>query len=175
VHPLPQFQVTLGAFNGNGGNQSGNNDRRLLFVARSTAHSSFSDSVDLYVGLSFAYRDKDGMTLKKICGTLVPFWGKDARWGGEGRLSSSVWSVQAEYIEAHLEAEKTLGYYVLGSVFIDETNEMTGLVEQFRDIDPNTSDAAWYSAGWNHYFSGSEEPKLATARTGDSVQDSSEN
>jgi phosphate-selective porin len=152
AHPIPPLQVTIGAFNGNGGNQSGNIDRSLLYVTRPTLDISILDSVQLHLGMSFAYRNKSATTFKKIFGTTVPFSGKDVRWGGEVHLSSSVWTVQAEYIEAHLEAEKTFGYYVLGSAFLDGTNEVVGLVEQLRDLDPVTNDATWYGAGWNHYF-----------------------
>lgn len=152
VHPLAHWQVTLGTFNGNGGNQSGNNDRQLLYVARLTFQTSLSDSVQLHFGTSFAYRDKSAMTFKKIFGTTVPFSGKDFRWGSELRLASPCWSLDAEYLQADLEAEKASGYYILGAVFIDRTNELAGLVEQLRDLDPKTNDTAWYGAGWNHYF-----------------------
>ena len=100
----------------------------------------------------FAYRNKSAMIFKKIFGTTVPFSGEDARWGGEFLLSSSAWSLQTEYIEAHLGAEKADGYYVLGAVFLDGTNELAGLAEQLHDLDPKTNDAVWYGAGWNHYF-----------------------
>jgi phosphate-selective porin len=152
LYPLSHWHVTFGAFNGNGGNQCGNNDRQLLYVARSTFQSSLSDSIQLHLGASFAYRNKSAMTFKKIFGTIVPLSGEDARWGGEFLLSSSAWSLQTEYIEAHLGAEKADGYYVLGAVFLDGTNELTGLAEQLHDLDPKTNDAVWYGAGWNHYF-----------------------
>lgn len=152
LYPLSHWRVTFGAFNGNGGNQCGNNDRQLLYVARSTFQASLSDSIQLHLGASFAYRNKSAMTFKKIFGTGVPFSGKDVRWGGEVRFASPWWSLQAEYLEANLEARKASGYYVLGSVFVDRANEIAGLVEKLQDLDPRTNDAAWYGAGWNHYF-----------------------
>jgi phosphate-selective porin len=153
VHPFPQLQVTIGAFNGNGGNQCGNNDRNLLYVARPTLDLLILDSIQLHLGLSFSYRNKPAMTLKKIFGTTIPFSGKDVRSGGEMRVSGSSWSLQAEYLQADLEAEKASGYYMLGAVFLDRANEFAGMVEQLHDLDPKTNDAAWYGAGWNHYFS----------------------
>jgi phosphate-selective porin len=153
LYPLSHWRVTFGAFNGNGGNQCGNNDRQLLYVARSTFQASLSESIQLHLGASFAYRNKSAMTFKKIFGTTMPFSGRDARWGGEVRLASPRWSLQAEYMQANLEARNASGYYILASVFLDRTNEFAGLVEQLHDLDPTTNDAAWYGAGWNHYFS----------------------
>ena len=152
LYPLSHWHVTFGAFNGNGGNQSGNNDRQLLYVVRSTFQASVSDSIQVHLGASFAYRNKNAMTFKKIFGTTVPFSERDARWGGEVRFASPRWSLQAEYLQANLEARNASGYYILGSVFLDRTNEFAGLVEQLQDLDPTTNDAIWYGAGWNHYF-----------------------
>ena len=152
LYPLSHWRVTFGAFNGNGGNQCGNNDRQLLYVARSTFQASISDSIQVHLGTSFAYRNKSAMTFKKIFGTAMPFSGRDVRWGGEVRLAAPWWSLQAEYLQANLETRKASGYYILGSVFLDKTNEFAGLVEQLQDLDPTTNDAAWYGAGWNHYF-----------------------
>ena len=152
LYPHSHWRLTLGAFDGNGGNQCGNNDRQLLYVARSTFQASLTDSIQLHLGASFAYRNKSAMTFKKIFGTGVPFSGKDVRWGGEVRFASPWWSLQAEYLEANLETSKASGYYILGSVFVDRANEVDGLAEQFQDLDPTTNDAAWYGVGWNHYF-----------------------
>jgi len=152
THPFSRLQITLGAFNGNGGNQSGNNDRQLLYVARTVFQTFLAENLQIHAGASFAYRNKSAMVFKKIFGTTVPFSGEDARWGGEFLLSSSAWILQTEYIEAHLGADKADGYYVLGAVFLDGTNELAGLAEQLHDLDPKTNDAVWYGAGWNHYF-----------------------
>jgi phosphate-selective porin len=165
THPLSHMQFTLGAFNGNGGNQSGNNDRQLLYVARSAFQALLTDSIQIHFGASFAYRNKSAMIFKKIFGTSVPFSGEDARWGGEFVMSSSVWSLQAEYLGAHLGAEKAYGYYVLGGVFLDEMNELAGLVEQLRDLDPRSNDSAWYGAGWNHYFAENRFKSQVAVRT----------
>jgi phosphate-selective porin len=153
TRPLSNVQLTFGAFNGNGGNQSGNNDRQLLYVARSVFQTFLADSIQIHFGASFSYRNKSAMIFKKIFGTTVPFSGKDTRWGSEFLLSSSVWSFQVEYIEAHLAAKMASGYYVLGAVLLDGTNELAGLVEQLQDLDPKSSNSPWYGAGWNHYFS----------------------
>jgi hypothetical protein len=164
VSPLAHLRIAFGAFNGNGGNQSGNNDRQLLYVARPTLDIPILDSVQLHLGMSFAYRNKSAMTFKKIFGTTVPFWGKDVRWGGETRIASPWWSLQAEYLQANLEAAKAYGYYILGTVFLDGTNELAGLVEQFHDLDPKTSDATWYGAAWNHYFAENKFKTQVAAR-----------
>ena len=152
VRPIADVQVSVGAFNGNGGNQCMNNDRQLLYVARPALSLMLSDSLRFHVGMSFSYRDKSGLIFKKIFGTSVPFTGKDVRWGGELEISSSLWSLQSEYLEAHLGAQKAYGYYVLGTVSPCRTNEIVGLVEQFVDLDPKSSNAAWYGLGWNHFF-----------------------
>jgi phosphate-selective porin len=164
VHPVSHWQVSFGTFNGNGGNQSGNNDRQLLYVARTVFQTPLSDSLQCHVGTSFAYRNKSAMTFKKIFGTTVPFSGKDVRCGVELRLASSWWSLQAEYLQANLEAEKAYGCYVLGAVFLDRTNELVGLVDQLHDLDPTTSNAAWYGAGWNHYFAENKFKTQVTAQ-----------
>jgi len=165
VHTNSFGEFTLGAFNGNGGNQSGNNDRQLLYVARTVVRIPLSDSLQCSMGASFAYRNKSAMTFKKIFGTTAPFSGTDFRSGGELRLASSVWSFQTEYLQADLEAQKAYGYYVLAGVLLDRMNELAGLVEQLRDLDPTTSDAAWYGAGWNHYFSGNKFKTQFAVRT----------
>ena len=152
VHPISGWQISFGTFNGNGGNQSGNNDRQLLYVARTVFQIPLSDSLQCHIGASFSYRDKSAMAFKKIFGTTVPFSGKDFRSGVELRLASSRWTLQAEYLQADIEAQKAYGYYVLGTIFLDRTNELAGLIEQLRDLDPKSSDSPWYGAGWNHYF-----------------------
>jgi phosphate-selective porin len=152
LYPLSHWRLTLGAFNGNGGNQCGNNDRQLLYVARSTFQASLSDSIQLHLGASFAYRNKAAMIFKKIFGTAMPFSGRDVRWEAEVRFASPWWSLQAEYLGANLETRKASGYYILSSIFVDRANEVDGLAEQFQDLDPTTNDAAWYGVGWNHYF-----------------------
>ena len=164
VHPSEHWEVSFGVFNGNGGNQAGNNDRRFLYVARPTFDAMPLDSVHVHGGLSFAYRNKRDMTFKKIFGTDVPFAGDDFRWGAEWSLSSTRWRLQAEYLQANLGAEKAWGYYIIGNVSLDVTDEAVGLVERFIDLDPSTTNHTWYGVGWNHYFAGNRFKIQCTAR-----------
>lgn len=152
THPLSHMQFTLGAFNGNGGNQSGNNDRQLLYVARSAFQTLLTDSIQIHFGASFAYRNKSAMTFKKIFGTTLPFSGADFRWGAEWSLSAAQWSVQTEYLQANLGGRTALGYYLIGTLSIDPVNEIVGLVDRLDDLDPATQNAMWYGGGWNHYI-----------------------
>jgi len=154
LHPSGPWGLSLGVFNGNGGNQAGNNDRRFLYVARPTFDVMPIDSVHVHGGLSFAYRNKRGMTFKKIFGTNVPFAGDDFRWGAEWSICSTRWCLQAEYLQANLGARKAWGYYIIGNLSLDVTDEAVGLVERFIDLDPSTRNDTWYGVGWNHYFSG---------------------
>lgn len=165
LHPSSFWQLSLGAFNGNGGNQSGNNDRQLLCVARPTFQVVMRDSVRLHLGMSFAYRHKSGMVLKKIFGTTKTFSGDDFRCGGELLLSSPRWHLQAEYLQAEVGAQKAFGYYILGAIAINRTNELVGLIEQLNDLNPAANDAAWYGAGWNHYFAENQCKLQVAGRT----------
>jgi phosphate-selective porin len=154
LYPSNHWHLTLGVFNGNGGNQSGNIDRHLLYVARPTFDATLFDSIRVHGGMSFAYRDKSDMTFKRIFGNLIPFSGKDFRWGGEWSLSSSRWGLQTEYLQANLGGRTASGYYVIGTFSIDRADEVVGLVDRLDDLDPATQNATWYGGGWNHYFAG---------------------
>jgi phosphate-selective porin len=165
LHPSGPWGFSLGMFNGNGGNQAGNNDWRFLYVARPTFDVMPLDSVHVHGGLSLAYRNKTGLTFKKIFGITVPFTGDDFRWGAEWLLSSTRWRLQGEYLQANLRAEKAWGYYIIANVLLDPTNEIVGLVERFNDLDTTTPDATWYGMGWNHYFAENQFKVQCAART----------
>jgi len=164
LHPSGSWGLSLGMFNGNGGNQAGNNERRFLYVARPTFDLIAIDSVHIHAGLSFAYRNKRSLTFKKIFGNTVPFSGDDFRWGAEWFFFSTQWCLQAEYVQANLGGQKAWGYYVIGNVLLDPRNEIVGLVERYSDLDSTTSDANWYGVGWNHYFIGNQCKVQCAAR-----------
>lgn len=158
------IQVSAGMFNGNGGNRAGNEDRKFLFTHRLHFLFSLPKGMEADFGYSLAFRQSSGLAFPKIYGNKFLFHGNDFRWGLEFFLRHSKWAVQSEYIEAHLGARKASGYYLLADYGFTPKNQLVGSLEEYKDLDPATSDAPWYILGFNHYIAGNKAKIMLDSR-----------
>ncbi len=150
--PENRGHVSLGIFNGNGGNQSGNEDRDFLFTHR-LVYRLNTGQFSAAFGYSLAYRRTVGLKFKKILGNH-PFTGDDFRWGLEARFRGKQWQLQGEYLETHLENRRAWGYYLLADLLLPGKNRAVFSLDKYRDLNPATDDHPWFIIGLNHRFAG---------------------
>jgi phosphate-selective porin len=159
------FHTSFGVYNGNGGNTKSNEDRRFLYTNRTTYDIRFTDNLSWTSGFSVAYRNKNDLSFPSILGSGKTFSGEDFRWGVETHLKSKSWEIQGEYIQADLENQKSLGYYVFGDYDLDSLNEVVLSTEKLEVTNATYSSEPWYIVGYSHFFNGHKEKVLVDART----------
>ncbi|RMD98057.1 MAG: hypothetical protein D6814_08310 [Calditrichaeota bacterium] len=145
------LHISIGAFNGNGGNQLKNEDRNFLVTHRTTARFYVSPRTQLQVGYSLAYRKTTGLPFKKIFADNRVFAGEDFRSGIEFRLYHPRWGLQAEYIRARLGHRISWGSYVLVNYKFLPKHELVFSVDKFHDLSAKTADRPWFILGYNFY------------------------
>lgn len=158
------WHVSAGLFNGNGANQPQNNDRNFLYTARATKSLTLFSDWQLQSGFSLAFRKSSNLKFKKIFNDETTFSGNDLRWATEFQLTGNGWQFQAEYLQARLKSRQAQGYYVLISKTI-ERHLLTFSLDQFSDLNPQTSDQPFYIFGYGFHFTGNENKILVDLRT----------
>jgi phosphate-selective porin len=158
------WHLSVGLFNGNGGNAAGNEDRRFLVTGRAVWAGRLGGADTVALGGSAAYRRTGGLVFQQILGTTTPFAGEDFRWGAEGRLAGPRWQVQSEYLRARLGAAEAWGYYVLGSYRPVPSYALAASAE--RLVLPNASRPAdpWYILGFTRYLRGDRAKLMLDVR-----------
>ena len=151
--PGQRGHISVGMFNGNGANKSGNEDRQFLFTHR-LRYQLIHGDIDASAGYSLAYRRTGGLNFKKIFGDKNIFSGDDFRWGVEGQITAERWSIQGEYLEAHLENRSARGFYFLGNMNLAAHDQLLISFEKYDDLNPATDDHPWLILGANHLFAG---------------------
>lgn len=159
------LHMSLGVYNGNGGNTKSNEDRQVLYTNRTTYDVRFTDSLSWTSGFSVAYRDKRDLSFPSVLGSGRTFSGRDFRWGLETHLKSGSWEVQGEYIQADLENEKSYGYYAFGDYDLDSMNQVVLSTEKLDVVNPSCATEPWYIVGYSHFFNGQKEKIMVDART----------
>ena len=159
------WHVSLGIFNGTGRDAEDFTDRRPLVTHRATVAIPLGGDVRLTVGESFALRTVTEARYRRIMGADPAFTGRDLRWGAEARLSSDAFSIQGEVIEARLEDRVAHGWYALGHAYLGARAALTGSVEWFDDLDPDTESATLIAAGFTRLLSGDDAKILVEVRT----------
>ena len=157
------WRVSAGLFNGNGANQQQNNDRKFLYTTRATKSVSLFSGWQLQSGFSLAFRKGSNLKFKKIFNEQTDFSGNDLRWATEFQLTGHGWQFQAEYLQARLKSRLTQGYYLL----INKTMErhlLTFSLEQFSDLNPQTSDQPFYILDYGYRLAGNENKILVDLR-----------
>ena len=159
------FHTSFGIYNGNGGNTKSNEDRQFLYTNRTTYDIRFTDNLSWTNGFSLAYRDKKDLSFPGILGSGRTFSGEDFRWGLETHLKSNKWEIQAEYIQADLENDKSYGYYAFGDYDLDSLNQVVLSTEKLDVVYPSCATEPWYIVGYSHFFSGQKFKLMVDART----------
>ncbi len=158
------WHVSVGLFNGNGGNATGNEDKRFLVTGRAVwvAHLDAADT--LAVGSSAAYRKTGGLVFQQILGRTTPFVGEDFRWGAEGRLAGPRYDLQAEYLHARLGAVDAWGWYVLGSYRLVPQYALAASVERLGLPNASADRDPWYILGVTRYLRGDKAKLMLDGR-----------
>ena len=158
------WHVSVGLFNGNGGNAPGNEDKRFLVTGRAVWAAALNGADTVALGGSAAYRKTGGLVFQQILGAATPFVGEDFRWGVEGRVAGPQWSFQSEYLRARLGSAEAWGYYVLGSYHLVPQYALAASVE--RLVLPNASPRAdpWYILGLTRYIRGDRAKVMLDGR-----------
>jgi phosphate-selective porin len=158
------WHVSVGLFNGNGGNAVGNEDKRFLVTGRAVWAAKLGGADTVALGGSAAYRKTGGLVFQQILGTTTPFVGEDFRWGAEGRLAGPRWTLQSEYLRARLGSRDAWGYYVLGSYHMLPQYALAASVE--RTVLPSASRPAdpWYILGLTRYIRGDKAKVMLDGR-----------
>lgn len=158
------WHVSVGLFNGNGGNAPGNEDKRFLVTGRAVWVVQLGGADTVALGGSAAYRKTGGLVFQQILGRTTPFAGEDFRWGAEGRLAGPRWGLQSEYLRARLGTAEAWGYYVLGSYRLVPQYALAASVE--RLVLPNASavNDPWYILGLTRYIRGDRAKVMLDGR-----------
>ncbi len=141
--------VSLGFFNGNGANTV-SNKKNFLYVSRGSLFLLDNYSTKLELGYNISYRYAHELHFSKIFGNNLTFTGNDFRFGFEGGLNSGNFELQAEYIQANLGSQKAYGFYALADYLFGSKHLIALSIEQYNDLNPLTSDALWYVAGYSY-------------------------
>jgi hypothetical protein len=167
------WHVSVGLFNGNGGNAVGNEDKRFLVTGRAVWAARLGGADTVALGGSAAYRRTGGLAFQQILGTTTPFAGEDFRWGAEGRLAGPRYELQAEYLRVRLGAAQAWGYYLLGSCRIAPHYALAASVERMVLPDAGRRADPWYILGLTRVIRGDRAKLMLDARvqTGESRPD----
>ncbi len=158
------WHVSVGLFNGNGGNATGNEDTRFLATGRAVWATALGAADTLSVGASAAYRKTGGLVFQQILGRTTPFVGEDFRWGAEGRLAGSRYGLQSEYLHARLGAADAWGWYVLGSYRLVPEYALAASVERLALPNASADRDAWYILGLTRYLRGDQAKVMLDGR-----------
>lgn len=156
--------VSVGVFNGNGGNAAGNEDKRFLATGRAVWAARLDEGDTLTLGGSAAYRKTGGLVFQQILGRTTPFVGEDFRWGAETRLAGRRYELQSEYLHARLGGEAAWGWYVLGNYRLAPEYALAGSVEQQALPNVGAGRDPWYIAGVTRYVRGDQAKVMLDAR-----------
>lgn len=149
------YSFSLGLFNGNGANVVSNN-KNFLYVNKGSLFLLSEKQSSLELGYSLSYRNAHSFQFTKITGSNFIFTGNDFRFGFDGRLAVGNFSLQSDYIEAHLGDQKADGYYVLTDYLLNAKNLLALSVEQYNDLNPATNDDPWYVLGYSYMPNGNK-------------------
>ncbi len=147
------LHVTAGLFNGSGANRAAPSRGSYLATTRATFTRRLGRGVTGTLGGSFEMRSIDSGDVGALWPGGRPYTGHEFRWGTEAEVAATGWSLQGEYLEAHLQANVSHGFYVLGSHALPGANEIAVSVEQLSTPGAAERTTPWYIAGFDHLLS----------------------
>jgi hypothetical protein len=157
------LHLSVGLFNGTGANRLNTAKGDFLATARATYTRELGGGVTGTAGGSIEMRSADGIDVGVLSTTGAPYVGHEVRWGTEARLVASRWTLQGEYLEAHLGDDVSRGFYVLGTYAASPADEAVLSVERLRTPKAGVSAAPWYIVGFDHVL---DAPERGHARGG---------
>lgn len=110
------IETHLGAFNGYGIKEYRFDNEGYMFSHKTAMNIQFPKS-KLQVGYSLMYRYAQNLQIKKVFPDTVLYTGEDIRHNVFALFKSKHFELQAEYLNAHFDNEKSAnGYYILSAI-----------------------------------------------------------
>lgn len=159
------WQVAGGVFNGGGANLNTPSSANFLYTMRSTVKINIAEDYSWHFGGSVMYRKAEQADFNLIFGKDNLFSGDDFRYGFESLLKLNKVKIQAEYIGADFNGQKAYGYYAYINYNFSEKDQAVVSAERFADLNDETNDDLWMTAGYNRLFAGHKVKLMASGRT----------
>ncbi|MBB3186804.1 porin [Microbacter margulisiae] len=153
-HKSLPLHFSFGIFNANVEQPAHSKDNLLLYTSRVAYKVIDKGNSWLDIGGSFAYRHLDKMTLTTIYQPDSVISGNDFRWGIESQWHWNNFELQGEYVQAKINKDKADGWYALADYTIHKKYQVVALAQKYNDLNPITSNNAWYGVGFNVQLSG---------------------
>lgn len=154
---LPWY-FSLGVFNANVDKPAHSKDNSLLYTSRLGYKIINNRDSWLNIGGSVAYRYLDKTSLTTIYNPDSLLTGDDFRWGVEAQLHFNKFELQGEYIQTKINSDIAKGWYALANYTFQRKYQLVALTERYIDLNPTTSNNAWYGLGFNYLIT--EKTKL---------------
>ena len=154
------LNLSFGIFNANLESPGINKDQHFLYTTRIQVNILKSESTLLEIGTSAAYRYADSISMNTIYDASKLITGNDFRLGFECQFTYKSFGFQTEYIQANINQDRAWGYYGLATLYLISDLQLTGSIEKYSDLNPETTGNEWYGTGMNYYFT--DKTKLMT-------------
>lgn len=148
------LHFSLGVFNANVDRPAHGKDQFLLYTSRVNYKVFRQKKNWLSIGGSASYRHLVKSTLAMIYKPDSILSGDDVRWGIEAQFHWKNFELQGEYLEADINHDKAMGYYVTADFSFLKKYQAVLLTEKYNDLNPTTNDNEWYGLGVNYQITG---------------------
>ncbi len=148
------LHFSLGLFNANVDKPEHSKDNSLLVTSRASVKVFNAGEKWLVLGASAAYRHLNNTSLTTIYKADSLLSGNDFRWGLEAQLHFNSLELQGEFVQANINSDVANGYYGLATWSFAHKYQSVFFTEKYDDLNPATSNNAWYGIGFNYQISG---------------------
>ncbi len=147
------LEVNFGIFKGSGIKEYKLNYSGYMFT-HNLSYTIRQNKTLWKFGYSVMYRKAVDLQLKHILPDSVLFTGNDFRCDVYAMFNSRYFDLQAEYLNAWLNGERTFGYYALATIKANKKNEIYLSYDKYNDLIGSTTNNPWYIAGYNYKIKG---------------------
>ncbi|NOZ33752.1 MAG: hypothetical protein GXO80_00455 [Chlorobi bacterium] len=143
------IKLSLGIFNGYGIKEFRLNNKGVMITHKTVLNIPFENG-NLQTGWSGQFRKADNLNIPKVLPDTVLFSGNDFRYNFFIKYCYKNVKIQAEYLTAFLNKEKTDGWYLLSLLSLNKKNEIVFAYEDYKDLIPETKDLPYFHIGYNY-------------------------
>lgn len=140
----------FGLFNGYGIKEYRFNNSGFMLTNKSAVQIPILDN-KFEFGYSIMYRKAQNMTIPNVLPDTVIFSGDDFRYNFFAKFESKFIEMQAEYLTAFLNNQKSYGYYLTSAINFNK-NQIVFSYEDYHDLINETKDNPFYRIGYNYYI-----------------------
>jgi len=142
------FETHLGIFNGYGIKEYRFKNQGYMITHKSSFQIPIKQNI-VKLGYSLQYRYAEDLQLKFILPDSILFSGQDIRYNLFALWKRKHFKLQAEFLNARLNGQKSYGYYILSVINIHKSQIIVS-VENYKDLIAQTPDKAYYRIGYNY-------------------------